>query len=457
MATYKGHSHDYLNRPRVDVEHPVNPSTPVSSPKPQVPASRYSYNGSIGRYLGKVNEKIDNVVNTHLGERLTMGNLNKTWRALILLNRAGMNPAITSNIGTLVEDKVIKPLKKVLGKKPQIDSRVSQGDWKNTLNSRRILVGRDLSSLQSLNKEGKAGFYSMFSRDNNIGSDRDLQAVEKGDIFPNDIMIINPCLVDEKGNPQVVILQNRPYMLDYQPQSSWADIKSIGRNTPMYHYTGSETTLQFNTSWYMPYAPGDSNFNLYWVINQCRKLESWTMANGYLAAPPYLMIRWGDSDMFSEHLWILHSATYKLSDFHDKLLLRSSQQVDDSLIGVSKAYTKRSMEEAKIVSQGLVPFSATQELIFKRVSGINLWYSEIAPNLQSLQTDYSKLGSSKSKVVSMDDSITQGINQVNPLEELAIPDLSISLDQGSLMDSTIPNLSNPFNPNTISNPKGSWA
>lgn len=167
----------------------------------------------------------------------------------------------------------------------------------------------------------------------------------------------------------------------------------MGRNVPMYHYTGSETTLQFTTSWYMPGKPGDPDFDLFWVINQCRILESWSMGNGYLQAPPYLYILWGESDLFSEHLWILHSATYKLHDFHDRLLIRDMGK-DGSIDNTNARYgnsvgmfTMKPQYQA-LINQGLVPFSATQELIFKRVSGINLWYSDIAPQRRSLKTDY---------------------------------------------------------------------
>lgn len=65
----------------------------------------------------------------------------------------------------------------------------------------------------------------------------------------------------------------------------------MGRNTPMYHYTGSEDIVQFNVSWYC-----DDPDNPAEVLTKCRLLESWSKSNAYQAAPPILQIQWGNSD-----------------------------------------------------------------------------------------------------------------------------------------------------------------
>ena len=52
-------------------------------------------------------------------------------------------------------------------------------------------------------------------------------------------------------NPtQYITLQNRPPELDFRGETTWATIKSMGRNTPMYHFTGAEDIIQFNVSCY---------------------------------------------------------------------------------------------------------------------------------------------------------------------------------------------------------------
>ena len=72
------------------------------------------------------------------------------------------------------------------------------------------------------------------------------------------------------------------------------------------------------------------------------------------------MIQWGNSGIFINHKYILTSATYSLSNFRNAYRKRDSKG-------------KPSQE---IVSLGLTPSTATQELIFKRVSSHNLSYQD---------------------------------------------------------------------------------
>lgn len=316
------------------------------------------YNKTIGAGLGVLNKVVDSAINTRVGERITQGLLNKGWRALLFVNRAGLTPPILGGS---------PPSRKYTGEgltsSDKAEISKDNSHFKD-ISSRRILVGRDLRNGHSFNTLQTYGV-----------NDPSAETMLKG----NQVIIINPCVVDSNGNPDKIILQNRPKELEYQPQSSWADIKSMGRNTPFYHYTGGAIELHFNTSWYMPGKPGEQipdklgggDFNPYWVLNQCRKLEAWTMANGYAQCPPVLMIRWGNSDLFQDFLWILKSATYKLMDFHDRAI--------DMVTPFTGEYSVRDTKLAKYIDQGLIPYSATQELIFQRVAGINLWYNDIMP------------------------------------------------------------------------------
>lgn len=424
MATYKGHRHDVLSPTFTERDengnlysiNPVSPSTRVNPFEHGTrPKNEYS-NRSIGRFMGKANQWIDKTLGGDLTQTILQGNANKTWRAMIVLNRMGLNPLkytdkyvfdyIDKGVNFLVKPGGLqKKLSLVRGKKYKKVTRdtydyTGENTWEpgesslggtHRADARRILVGRDLNLLKA-DKQSFKGTFTMFS--DYPSSSRDEVEQDKSEGMRNSILIFNP-LIESGGKAMYVELQNRPPELDYQPQSSWADIKSMGRNVPMYHYTGSETTLQFTTSWYMPGKPGDEDFDMFWVLNQCRTLESWSMANGYLMAPPYLYILWGEADIFSEHLWILQSATYKLKDFHDRVLLRDTES-DGAIRNMVADMNRRGSYSLNpryqaLVNQGLVPFSATQELIFKRVAGINLWYNDIKPGRVSLKTDYSKL------------------------------------------------------------------
>ena len=158
-------------------------------------------------------------------------------------------------------------------------------------------------------------------------------------------------------------LQNRPLSFDFRGETTWATIKSMGRNTPMYHYTGSEDIVQFNVSWYC-----DDPDNPAEVLTKCRLLESWSKSNAYQAAPPILQIQWGNSDTFEGHYYILTSATYSLSNFRNasRQRMRGSVDIREDL--------------------NLYPATATQELIFKRVSSYSLSYEDIVKSKAAEKT-----------------------------------------------------------------------
>lgn len=162
---------------------------------------------------------------------------------------------------------------------------------------------------------------------------------------------------------QYIVLQNRPLSFDFRGETTWATIKSMGRNTPMYHYTGSEDIVQFNVSWYC-----DDPDNPAEVLTKCRLLESWSKSNAYQAAPPILQIQWGNSDTFEGHYYILTSATYSLSNFRNasRQRMRGSVDIREDL--------------------NLYPATATQELIFKRVSSYSLSYEDIVKSKAAEKT-----------------------------------------------------------------------
>lgn len=173
----------------------------------------------------------------------------------------------------------------------------------------------------------------------------------------NDIILYNMMV----SPVQFLVLQTVPKEIEFQGESTWAVINSMGRNTPMYHFTGAETLIQMNVSWFC-----DDKSNPQEVISKCRLLEAWTKANGYISGPPVLKIQWGRSDLFTDSLFILTSATYKLSNW------RADSKVWDRK---SKSYKRPN----GYVDPAMYPSTATQELIFRRVSGHNLTYEDIIP------------------------------------------------------------------------------
>ena len=100
-----------------------------------------------------------------------------------------------------------------------------------------------------------------------------------------------------------------PKELSYKPDSNWVAIHSSGRNNPLYHYTGSEDTLEFELDWYAEFKDrGD-------VIDKCRWLESLSKNNGWEEPPHHVAIIFGN--VFNDNsTWIVASAPYRLSDFH---------------------------------------------------------------------------------------------------------------------------------------------
>ncbi len=160
---------------------------------------------------------------------------------------------------------------------------------------------------------------------------------------------------------QYIVLQTVPREIEYQGESTWAVIHSMGRNTPMYHFTGAETTIQMNVSWYCTDKAHPEE-----VVAKCRLLEAWTKANAYLASPPVLKIQWGRSDLFKDQYFILTAATYKLSNW------RASAKV-------RRRNTHQFEMPAGYVDPAMYPSTATQELILKRVSANNLSHNDIIP------------------------------------------------------------------------------
>ena len=273
-------------------------------------------------------------------QQYTVGNANKAWRGLILYNR--------NKSGNTKDSSVTK-----VGIDPADGSNV-----RDKRIAREKVIAEGITTVSSDGTIRVLGKPSELRRNESLSLtlDETLSGINQMNKPKNKVIIYNL----STSPYQYIELQVRPQLVDFKGETSWASIKSMGRNTPMYHYTGAEDTVQFNTSWFRtdPDYPDE-------VINKCRVLESWSKSDGYKSSPPILLIQWGGlstDSLFDGQTFILISATYTLKNFND------TARVWDS----NKGTLTNNLKDSK-----LYPDTATQELIFKRVSASNLEYKDI--------------------------------------------------------------------------------
>lgn len=265
---------------------------------------------------------------------------NKGWRAKILFNRVVSNRAKVSQYVGKTEDFANKHLAKP-------DSH-SLAQYINPWTAQQI-VGKKMGLSPEEIKHAMSTDHTKSKRGQK-------QAKE----FKNEIIIVNSSV-----SPIVYLtLQNRPSEIEVEPNSYWTSVKSMGRNSPFQVYTGSEDTISLDISWFSK-DNGRQD-----VINKCRLLESWTKSDGYNSAPPVLEILWGNSDLFTGSEFVLTAASYKLMNFQD---------------GVRNSY------DGSVIDLKLYPNTATQKLVFKRVSSKNLEYEDIIPSDKLKSTSGIKL------------------------------------------------------------------
>lgn len=291
---------------------------------------------------------------------LTSGDINKVWRLKILADKLG-GPA-SGRIMGLPRDSAPTGKSNIPNKLPNQKvcqaggypipkmNEASKKVWKADLNEGLMrpvgnVDGDHYESLPVDQPDTKTFKVSRTSKDR-----KDLSQ-QASNHRRNEIIIFNMNSTD--NGYQYITLQNRPPELEFQGETAWATIKSFGRNTPMYHFTGAEDKIQLQISWFCndPERPWE-------VIQKCRLLEAWSKADGYYAGPPILQIDWGGSGLFSNALFILTSANYILKNFRD-------------------GYIDRRLEKPEWVDGKLYPMAATQELVFNRVSGTNPSHSSI--------------------------------------------------------------------------------
>lgn len=319
----------------------------------------------INRAAGTVQEKYNSIVE-RTPSVITQGPVNKLWRARILTNRAmsglpkngSLLPNLTKTIDSVTSGKIVDDLvSSVTGKKPGPSAALVQLEREADITSSKTegypKYYRNYTNKGDNQRESDPAQAAMTPVVSWMDSKEEwLSLYNEGIVKTNKVIIFN----NSVSPYSYIELQNRPTQVDFRGESTWAVIKSMGRNLPMYHYTSAEEIIQMNVSWYCndPNNPGE-------VINKCRLLESWTKADGYTLAPPILQIGWGtDGDLFYGRYFILTSATYTLSNFNAAARERN-----------------RSGNNTATEQKYLLPYTATQELIFKRVSDHNLTHAEM--------------------------------------------------------------------------------
>ena len=301
----------------------------------------------VGRY---VMQPINDFTSLDQVTDITTSELNKLWRAKILLDRA-TRPAKTGGKAS------ITPEAKLHKNNIRADRGVNSKTG-ITESSIRVDVNKAAREVEEQQKELQRKETTVsFVEDNTPLEERKIKYDKRNNesLTKKRIQIYNI-----SSDPITYLeLQTYPEKVSFQGESTWAVINSMGRNTPMYHFTGAESIIQLNISWYCddPANPAD-------VLAKCKLLEAWSKGNGYISAPPILKLNWGDSELFKDELFILTAATYELSNWRG-----SVKQYDRK--------TKELVLPKGYVDTNLLPAMATQELIFRRVSATNLTHGDI--------------------------------------------------------------------------------
>lgn len=157
---------------------------------------------------------------------------------------------------------------------------------------------------------------------------------------PNPIYLVDFDYKSGKGGDRFIELPTVPRQLEYDPSPNWAVIASIGRNSPFFHYSGSEDTLTFTIDWYSKEDKRED------VIYKCKWVEAKTKADGYIDSPHRILVKWGNENrLFDSVIWVVTKASYRLLNF--------------------------------VKNRSMLPQQAYQEISLKRVADFNLTMKEV--------------------------------------------------------------------------------
>lgn len=286
---------------------------------------------------------------------ITTTKTNQLWRAKILFNRV-TRPILTGGRASVSPEELIHTNNRRLIREVNPKTGITES-------SMRVDFNQAFRYVETVRKEFKRNASIIsFIEDNTPLEERKVKYDTRLNEYLNKKRIQ---IYNLSSDPITYLeLQTYPEKVSFQGESTWAVINSMGRNTPMYHFTGAESIIQMNISWYCddPSNPAD-------VMAKCKLLEAWSKGNGYISAPPILKLNWGDSELFKDELFILTAATYELSNWRG-----SVKQYDKK---TKQLVLPKNSKGEVYVDTNLLPAMATQELIFRRVSAHNLTHADI--------------------------------------------------------------------------------
>ena len=170
----------------------------------------------LNQIAGGVVEKYNDLTRDSAG--VLTGPLNKLWRARIYLNRATSTlPKDTADKGKVYDpNNPFGP--RASSKNPKLNQRIQ--------NQYRMELKHQV--------EGGVpfGYEEMDpAKGQSVTKNKELFLVMPEVRNMNQVVIYNLT-----ASPyQYITLQNRPPSIDFRGETTWATIKSMGRNTPMYH------------------------------------------------------------------------------------------------------------------------------------------------------------------------------------------------------------------------------
>lgn len=172
----------------------------------------------------------------------------------------------------------------------------------------------------------------------------------------NSIVIVD--LDDNQGGYRAIQLGFVPKELKIELDNQLSSMGGIGRSHPLYQFTGSEESLEFEIDWY------STDVNRKDVISKCRWLSSISRndfsARGKMISSPHrIKLIWGsDNFLFKDYIWVIEKAHYDLSQF-------ANATIDG---------------QGKVRNSSLLPIQAYQKITLKRLTKLNIGHYKIDNN-----------------------------------------------------------------------------
>jgi hypothetical protein len=144
-----------------------------------------------------------------------------------------------------------------------------------------------------------------------------LKRAQNEDSGYNGTVVKIPILLIDTISGETLELQYVPELLEITPVYNFQEIKTAGRNLPLYHYNGGDYYLDFEIDW------SAAEENREDVIRKCRWVESLSFNNGFKGSINPVILSFGN--LFKNRTWIVTEAPYKTSLFHGSRNLLPTQ------------------------------------------------------------------------------------------------------------------------------------